>query len=98
MCHHGSVVKSVVALCYRLKGALFRKSIEEDYQPPKEYLDHQNRRDREQKEKDKQERWLKHREEMMKKFDNHKNKEENEDMLPLLLNPAYYPYFFPTNP
>jgi len=42
-----------------------RKSIEEDYQPPKEYLDHQNRRDREEKEKDRQERWLKHREELI---------------------------------
>jgi len=44
-----------------------RKSIEDNYQPPKEYLDYQNRKDREEKEKDRQERWLKHREKLIKR-------------------------------
>jgi hypothetical protein len=43
-----------------------RKSIEENYQPPKEYLDQQNRKDKKQKNEDRQERWLKHREELIK--------------------------------
>jgi hypothetical protein len=42
-----------------------RKSIEENYQPPKEYLDQQNRKDKEQRKEDRQERWLKHREELI---------------------------------
>ena len=40
-----------------------RKSIEEDYQPPEEYLSHRDREAREQKEEDRSERWLNHREE-----------------------------------
>lgn len=42
-----------------------RKAIEENYQPSKEYLDRQNKKDREQKGKDRQERWLIHREELI---------------------------------
>jgi len=43
-----------------------RKAIEENYQPPKDYLDQQNRKDKEQKKEDRQERWLKYREELIK--------------------------------
>jgi hypothetical protein len=42
------------------------KAIEENYQPPKEYLNQQNRKDKEQRKEDRQERWLKHREELIK--------------------------------
>jgi plasmid replication initiation protein len=43
-----------------------RKSIEENYQPPMEYIDHRDRRARSQKEEARRERWLRHREEMIK--------------------------------
>ena len=43
-----------------------RKAIEENYQPPKEYLNQQNKKDKEQKKEDRQERWLRHREELIK--------------------------------
>jgi hypothetical protein len=42
------------------------KAIEENYQPPKEYLNQQNRKNKEQRKEDRQERWLKHREELIK--------------------------------
>ena len=43
-----------------------RKSIEENYHPPKEYLGQRNKKDKKQKIEDCQERWLKHREELIK--------------------------------
>ena len=42
-----------------------RRAIEEDYQPPKEYLDHRDREARRQKERDRMERWLRHRKELI---------------------------------
>jgi hypothetical protein len=41
------------------------KAIEESYLPPKEYLDQQNKKDKEQRKEYRQERWLKHREELI---------------------------------
>jgi len=42
-----------------------RKSIEEDYQPPKEYVGYREREAKEQKERDLRERWLQHRKELI---------------------------------
>jgi len=42
-----------------------RKSIEENYQPPEDYLHYRDREAREQRAKDRRERWLQHREELI---------------------------------
>ncbi len=60
------LVEKKSPLLQKNPSGFLRKSIEDNYQPPKEYHDNQNRKDREQKEKDRQERWMKHREEMIK--------------------------------
>ena len=43
-----------------------RKSIEENYQPPEEYIEYRDRKAREQEARDRRERWLQHREELIK--------------------------------
>ena len=47
-------------------GGFLRKAIEEDYQPPQEYLEQQDRKDKEQKKRNRQERWLRHRKRLIK--------------------------------
>lgn len=60
------LIKNKSPLVEKNPAGFLRKSIEENYQPPKEYLDQQNRKDKKQKNEDRQERWLKHREELIK--------------------------------
>jgi len=43
-----------------------RKSIEDNYQTPKEYIDQQNKKEKEKESKDHKERWLRHREKLIK--------------------------------
>lgn len=60
------LVEKKSSLVQKNPAGFLRKAIEEDYQPPKEYLDQQNKKSQEQKEKDRQERWLQHREELIR--------------------------------
>jgi hypothetical protein len=60
------LVRNKSSLVEKNPAGFLRKSIEDDYQPPKGYLDQQNRKEKEQKIDDRQERWLKHREELIK--------------------------------
>ncbi|NWG32580.1 MAG: replication initiator protein A [Rhodocyclaceae bacterium] len=52
-------------LVERNPGGFLRKAIEEDYQPPKEYLKQQERKEQERKNEDKRERWRRYREELI---------------------------------
>jgi len=60
------LVKNKSPLVEKNPAGFLRKSIEENYQPPKEYLDQQNKKAREQKGKDRQEHWLRYREELIR--------------------------------
>lgn len=60
------LVEKKSPLVQKNPAGFLRKSIEENYQPPKEYINRQNKKDREQKGIDRQERWLKHRVELIK--------------------------------
>jgi len=51
-----------------------RKAIEEDYQPPKEYLEQKDKRDKEQKKEDRRERWRRYREELIRQNTNNWDK------------------------
>jgi len=52
-------------LVERNPGGFLRKAIEENYQPPKEYLEQKDKRDKEQKKEDRRERWRRYREELI---------------------------------
>lgn len=58
--------KSKSPLVSKNPAGFLRRAIEENYQPPKEYLDQRDKEYQEQKEKDRQKRWLQHREELIK--------------------------------
>lgn len=60
------LMKNKSLLVKKNSAGFLRKSIEENYQPPKEYLNQQNKKDKEQIKEDHQERWLKHREELIR--------------------------------
>jgi len=52
-------------LVERNPGGFLRKAIEENYQPPKEYLEQKDKRDKEQKKENRRERWRRYREELI---------------------------------
>ncbi|HGE72000.1 TPA: hypothetical protein ENX78_14270 [Candidatus Poribacteria bacterium] len=60
------LVRNKSPLVEKNPAGFLRKSIEEDYQPPKEYLDQRDKEAKEQKGKDRQERWLKRREKLIR--------------------------------
>jgi len=61
-------------LVERNPGGFLRKAIEENYQPPKEYLEQKDKRDKEQKKEDRRERWRRYREELIRQNTNNWDK------------------------
>ncbi len=60
------LVKKKSALIEKNSAGFLRKAIEENYQPPQEYIDNQAKSDNDQKEKNRKKRWLKYREELIR--------------------------------
>ena len=71
------LVENKNSLVAKNPAGFLRKSIEENYQPPKEYLNQQNKMVQEEKEKDRKEHWLKYRKELIKQD------MDNWDQIPL---------------
>jgi len=61
-------------LVERNPGGFLRKAIEENYQPPKEYLEQKDKRNKEQKKEDRRERWRRYREELIRQNTNNWDK------------------------
>jgi len=60
------LVENMSPLVQKNPAGFLRKSIEENYEPPKEYANVQTKRAKEQEESDRKERWMKHREELIR--------------------------------